>query len=205
MFIYSIQSQCIQPKLYSFLFLSWLPQFSIVIPIWISETLLEYCNSIAQDTPRETQSSRQLTAMKDFFRFLFIFVFFFTFGVQQKDVTGPWERAALEAHAARGHKGLGGVSQIVRHRHVLTTDGWQCAARLKLNLSNTKATQSGQKDTAWSYRIESTVQHRRAHHYAMPCGTKIANVRAGCQQEIRARCEHQAADPHTYIYSYNIN
>lgn len=40
--------------------------------------------------------------MKDFFLVSFRFVSFysFIFGVQQKDVTGPWERAALEAHAA---------------------------------------------------------------------------------------------------------
>lgn len=40
---------------YSFLFLSWLSQLSIVIPIWIPETLLEYCNSIAQDTQRDQE------------------------------------------------------------------------------------------------------------------------------------------------------
>lgn len=40
---------------YSFLFLSWLSQLSIVIPIWIPETLLEYCNSIAQDIQRDQE------------------------------------------------------------------------------------------------------------------------------------------------------
>lgn len=48
--------------------------------------------------------------MKDFFWFRFVSFYFFIFGVQQKDVTGPWERTALETHAAScDGKGAGRV------------------------------------------------------------------------------------------------